>query len=138
MLAWEQGYKIGQWEMDAEHLILFSLLNQLDININADLARECVHDVLAALGAYIDYHFAHEEALMKAWGYPRLEEHSARHHDFMNEVARLRSQVQGEDTLRAALKVRAFVLDWLLGHILEVDVDYAQFIAAKAQGQACP
>lgn len=133
MLAWEQGYKIGQWEMDAEHLILFSLLNQLDININADLAEECVHDVLAALDAYIDYHFAHEEALMKAWGYPELESHSAKHHEFMAEVARLRQVVKDGDTLRGALKVRGFVLEWLLNHIMETDVDYARFVAAKAQ-----
>lgn len=133
MLAWEQGYKIGQWEMDAEHLILFSLLNQLDININHDLAGECVHDVLAALDAYIDYHFAHEEALMKAWGYPDLESHSALHHQFMAEIGRLRQSVKEGDEVRGALKVRGFVLDWLLNHIMETDVDYARFIAEKAK-----
>lgn len=133
MLAWEHGYKIGQWEMDAEHLILFSLLNQLDININADLADECVHDVLTALDAYIDYHFAHEEALMKSWGYPGLDEHAAKHHLFMVEVSRLREAVKTGDTLRGALKVRGFVLEWLLNHIMETDVDYARFIAEKAQ-----
>ncbi|KAF0222569.1 MAG: hypothetical protein FD176_2536 [Rhodospirillaceae bacterium] len=133
MLAWEQGYKIGQWEMDAEHLILFSLLNQLDININADLAEECVHDVLAALDAYIDYHFAHEEALMKAWGYPGLEQHSGLHHQFMNEVGRLREAVKIDDTVKAALKVRGFVLEWLLNHIMETDAEYARFIAEKSK-----
>ena len=133
MLAWEHGYKIGQWEMDAEHLILFSLLNQLDININADLADECVYDVLAALDAYIDYHFAHEEALMKAWDYPHLESHSALHHQFMNEIARLRALVKGGDMMRGALKVRGFVLEWLLNHIMETDVDYARFIAEKSK-----
>lgn len=133
MLAWEDGYKIGQGEMDAEHLILFSLLNQLNININADMAHDCVGDVLAALGAYIDYHFAHEEALMKAWGYPGLAEHSARHHEFMNEVSRLRQQAEGGDMLKTALRVRGFVLEWLLNHILDVDAEYAAFIAGKAK-----
>mgnify|MGYP001809684752 CR=1 FL=1 len=133
MLAWEQGYKIGQWEMDAEHLILFSLLNQLDININADMAGECVHDVLTALDAYIDYHFAHEEALMKAWGYPQLESHSATHHQFMGEIAKLREELKSGDVVRGALKVRRFVLDWLLNHIMETDVDYARFIVEKTK-----
>ncbi|OJX71755.1 hemerythrin family protein [Magnetospirillum sp. 64-120] len=133
MLAWEHGYKIGQWEMDAEHLILFSLLNQLDININADLAEECVHDVLTALDAYIDYHFAHEEALMKAWGYPGLDQHAALHHQFMVEISRLRQSIDSEDILRGALKVRGFVLEWLLNHIMETDVEYARFIAEKAK-----
>lgn len=129
MFVWEDGYKIGQEEMDAEHLILFALLNQLDVNINADRAGDCLDDVLNALGSYIDYHFAHEEALMRSWNYPGLETHSAVHREFIKELASLRAQVKGADALRAALKVRGFVLDWLLGHILETDVDYAAFIA---------
>ncbi|MEW5727832.1 MAG: hemerythrin family protein [Pseudomonadota bacterium] len=130
MLVWEEGYKIGHEEMDAEHLILFSLLNQLDTNINADMAGDCVADVVRALGAYIDYHFAHEEALMRSWGYPGLEAHSAKHHDFMGELARLRRDALSGDNLTAALRLRGFVLEWLLGHILAEDAEYARFIAA--------
>lgn len=135
MLVWEEGYKIGHQDMDAEHLILFSILNQLDTNINADMAGACVGDVLKALEAYIEYHFAHEEALMKAWGYPGLNGHSATHQAFMEEVSALRAKLEGEDELKAGLKLRGFVLEWLLGHILEADVEYARFIAAKSEKQ---
>lgn len=136
MLVWEEGYRIGHEEMDAEHLILFSLLNQLDTNIQHDMAGACLGDVVRALEAYIDYHFAHEEALMKVWGYPHLERHSAKHHVFMGDLSRLRRDALGGDDLKAALTLRGFVLDWLLNHILESDVDYAQFIAGKAVQQA--
>lgn len=129
MLVWEGEYKIGNEEMDAQHLILFALLNQLTINIDSDRASECLHDVMTALGDYIDYHFAHEEALMRSWNYPGLETHSAMHKEFIHELAGLRAQVTGSDALKAALKVRGFVLDWLLGHILETDVDYAAYMA---------
>lgn len=133
MFVWDESYKIGQEEMDAEHLILFALLNQLDININDDRAGDCVGDVLNALGAYIDYHFAHEEALMRSVGYPGLDAHSDKHHEFMKEVSRLRERAKGADALKAALALRSFVLDWLLGHILETDVEYAAFMAAKTR-----
>jgi hemerythrin len=131
MLAWEDGYKINHDDMDAQHLILFALLNQLDININSDLAEECVTDVMGALEAYIDYHFAHEEALMQSYGYPGLEGHTALHKEFSREVARLREAAKDGDMLKAALKLRGFVLEWLLGHILEVDAEYSRFIAGK-------
>ncbi|CAA7621315.1 Hemerythrin-like protein [Magnetospirillum sp. LM-5] len=131
MLAWENGYKIGHDDMDAQHLILFALLNQLDVNINADLADECVQDVLGALSAYIEYHFAHEEALMNAVGYPGLEGHAALHREFVAKVEELRTQAEDGNKQRAALKIRGFVLDWLLGHILEVDNEYSRYIAAK-------
>jgi hemerythrin len=131
MLAWEDGYKIGHEDMDAQHLILFALLNQLDVNINADLAGECVQDVLGALSAYIEYHFAHEEALMNAVGYPGLEGHAALHREFIDKVEQLRAQAESGDKQHAALKIRGFVLEWLLGHILEVDTEYSRYIAAK-------
>jgi hemerythrin-like metal-binding protein len=132
MLVWEDEYKIGQPDMDAQHLILFALLNQLTANIDSDRAGACLQDVINALGDYIDYHFAHEEALMKAWGYPGLDDHSAVHMQFVAEIKRMQAEVHGADAHKAAIKVRAFVLDWLLGHILGTDVQYAQFIAAKS------
>lgn len=136
MLVWEGEYKIGNAEMDAQHLILFALLNQLTVNIDGDRADDCLGDVMAALGDYIDYHFAHEEALMRKWGYPGVEEHAAKHAEFVAEVRRLRAMVVGIEGQKAAIRVRAFVLDWLLGHILGTDVDYAQFIAAKSGAAA--
>lgn len=132
MLVWEDGYKTGIDEMDAEHLVLFALLNQLDVNINDDSAGACLGDVMNALDAYVEYHFAHEEALLKAWNYPGLTAHAALHHRFRQDVARLRGQALTGGAHQAALKVRAFVLDWLLGHILEKDVAYASFIAGKS------
>jgi hemerythrin-like metal-binding protein len=132
MLVWEDEYKIGQPDMDAQHLILFALLNQLTANIDSDRAGDCLHDVINALGDYIDYHFAHEEALMKAWGYPGLDDHAAVHMQFVAEIKRLQAEVHGSDAHKAAIRVRAFVLDWLLGHILGTDAQYAKFIADKS------
>lgn len=134
MLVWEEGYRIGQDEMDSEHLILFSILNQLDININADMAAACVGDVLGALESYISYHFGHEEALMRAWDYPDLAGHAETHRLFIAEVGRLRAAAAAGGSLEAALKLRSFVLDWLLNHILETDAEYARFIAARREG----
>jgi hemerythrin len=133
MLVWEGEYKIGNEEMDAQHLILFALLNQLTANIDNGRASECLQDVMNALGGYIDYHFAHEEALMKAWDYPSLDEHAAKHVQFVAEVKHLQSLVAGHDAHKAAVRVRAFVLDWLLSHILGADAHYARFIAEKSK-----
>ncbi|CAA7626975.1 bacteriohemerythrin [Magnetospirillum sp. UT-4] len=131
MLAWEDGYRIGHVDMDAQHLILFSLLNQIDINLQAGMTKRCAVDLLGALTAYIEYHFAHEEALMLYHGYPGLDAHAATHHTFVAEVARLRCKLDSGDVAAATEEMRKAVLDWLLGHILETDTDYVRFIAAK-------
>lgn len=135
MSIWEEGYKIGHSEMDAEHLILFSILTQLEANLNADIAGAGVADIVKAFDSYIEYHFAHEEALMKAWGYPDLAAHSAAHHEFVNNLTRLRGRTAADAPHKAALELRSFVLDWLLSHTLETDVKYANFIAERGKGR---
>ena len=131
MLVWESAYRIGEKEMDSQHLMLFALVNQLDNNINQEMAAECIGDVLGALESYIAYHFAQEEALMRSWGYPHLDAHVATHEDFIAKVAALRESVLTENPLHSAIKARGFVLDWLLGHILGTDADYVRYIAAR-------
>lgn len=131
MLAWEDGYRIGIDEMDAQHLILFAILNQIDININSDMAQECVADALGALTSYIEYHFAHEEALLRKWQFPGFDEHKQRHKEFVDEVERLYDEAGKGDFTKSALQLRSTVLQWLLNHILCEDLEYANYIKAK-------
>jgi hemerythrin len=131
MLVWEDGYKIGHDEMDAEHLTLIALLNQLDIGINNDVPAHSIIEVLGALGDYLAYHFSHEEALMEHVGYPNFLGHLAEHQRFTPRFNQLCEEAEAGNALQAALKVRGLVIDWLLNHILTSDADYARFIAGK-------
>lgn len=131
MLVWEQTYKTGVPAMDAEHLILFSLLNQIDINIEKNEVG-CLNDVLGALETYIDYHFAHEEELLLAKGFPDLPRHAEVHRKFLAEVRALRDRVAEDDVLiAAAMRIRFLVMGWLIDHILEDDVAYAAHLARQ-------
>jgi hemerythrin len=128
MLTWGDEYRIGHEDMDGEHIILFALLNQLEINIRANQAATCVVDLLHALLSYISFHFAHEEALMATYGYPDLAQHHRAHEALIDETTRLSQRAASGDAGVVALEVRAFVLDWLLLHIREEDFRYAAHI----------
>lgn len=131
MFEWDNDYKIGISEIDGEHLVLFSLLNQLEVNINSEKAEECVEDVLSALLSYVGFHFENERQLMEKAGYPALDAHLAEHVRFVEKVHEL--QAEGAPGLARALHLRQFVLDWLLAHILGSDAAYARFALGKAQ-----
>ncbi len=140
MLAWEESYKIGHDRMDGQHLVLVALINQLDININDDGVQGILPDVLEAVGAYLGYHFAEEEAVMRAAGYPGLDGHVAMHRAFTEQFDRLLALAAAGQVLQAALKVRSFAIDWLIRHILQADAEYASHIAAAgpdARRPAC-
>jgi hemerythrin-like metal-binding protein len=132
MLTWGDEYRIGNEEMDGEHIILFALLNQLDINIGADRAASCVADLLRALLSYISFHFAHEEALMASFNYPDLGQHHLAHEALIAETTRLSKRAASVDAAVVALEMRAFVQDWLLRHIREEDLRYAVHIRKAA------
>ena len=130
MFEWEEDYKIGLPAMDAEHLVLFALINQIEINVNGEKADECLRDVLGALLSYVTFHFANEQELMAAHGYPGLADHIRQHEEFSRTVHEL-AKAGAEGGLEAALKLRGVVLNWLINHILRADVDYATFIRGK-------
>jgi hemerythrin len=128
VLTWGDEYRIGHDDMDGEHIILFALLNQLEINIGANQAAACVADLLRALLSYISFHFAHEEALMATYGYPELAQHHRAHEALIAETTRLGQRAATGDAAVVALEIRTFVRDWLLRHIREEDLRYAAHI----------
>jgi hemerythrin len=132
LLIWGDEYRIGNADMDGEHIILFALLNQLEININANQAATCVGDLLHALLSYISFHFAHEEALMASYGYPGLAQHHLAHEALIAETTRLGQRATSVDAGVVALEAQAFVRDWLLGHIRKDDLHYAAHIRGVA------
>jgi len=130
MFEWEEDYKIGLPEMDAEHLVLFALINQIEINVNGEKADDCLRDVLGALLSYVTFHFAHEQDVMAAHGYPDLADHIRQHEEFSKAIHDLAEEEAGGG-LETALKLRGMVLNWLINHILRADVAYATYIRGK-------
>ncbi len=129
MLAWSDDYKIGLKELDAQHLILFSIINQIDINIDSGRPADLIEDVLGALRSYVEYHFAFEEGFMRQHGYPDLEHHRDAHGSLSAELAGL--PAQSDDRLAQAVRIRKFAIDWLVDHILQEDAAFAEYMREK-------
>lgn len=128
MLAWTQDYKIGHDLLDSQHLLLFALINQIDINIQTKHAGELVTDVLGGLAFYTERHFEAEEALMRETGYPSRNLHHHSHLRLLEQLSALtRAAAEVDDRLGHALKTRKFVIDWLVGHILDEDAAFVEW-----------
>lgn len=133
MLVWSEEYKIHLPELDAQHLMLFGIINQIDINIQAGQAGELLDDLLGALASYVEYHFAFEEKMMRAHSYPVAREHHEGHMRLVATVKDLTREAGHGDRLTHALKIRRFVIDWLVDHILTDDADFARYVAEEAR-----
>ncbi|MBF0563224.1 MAG: hemerythrin family protein [Alphaproteobacteria bacterium] len=122
MFEWDNSYKTGIQSIDAEHLMLFSLMNQIKININADRGKECVADILDALSVYASFHFANEKKLMETANFPEIDDHITEHMNFSRAVNNMKTK----DI--SIYKVQSYLIDWLICHILGTDAKFVRFI----------
>lgn len=132
LMEWTQAMSVGVAQLDQDHQRLFDIINRLAENAEPGAAadeasQDQVRQCLYALMRYAESHFAREENVMKACGFPGLEHHLSEHVDFVARVQKLterleeqprqQSKVVNEDLLQ-------FLKDWLSHHILIEDMAY--------------
>ena len=132
MIIWDNEFKVGLPAIDSEHLILFSLLNQIDLNIEEENGAECLDDVIGAVLKYVDFHFNHEEQLMFDTLYPKWDEHCRQHRAFSEKIHDMRHDAMFEKNGTVASgQLRKYILDWFIGHILSVDQEFSLWLTNR-------
>jgi hemerythrin len=132
-LQFDPSYLTGIDAIDAEHQRLvdlvgkaFDSLTSTDSVTTSALVRLAVNDVIERTAV----HFANEESVMTAAGYPDLDRHRRIHVDLFNQtrVIELRLEV-GEPY--APLELHEFLYRWLIKHIATEDKKFGEFMATQ-------
>lgn len=116
MFQWNDRLDTGIVRIDADHIVLVALINQVIINTDSGGVAALRH-VVEALKGYVAYHFGYEEQLMAECDYPGRQEHMAQHcalRDRLGEMADKHSEI-------GAREMRNFLVGWLTEHIAEQD-----------------
>ena len=130
IIAWKDSYATGIGACDQEHQVLVARINELYEAIRNQETGRRLPEIVDALTSYTSKHFQHEEQLMTDWRYPGLEEQMVEHAKLRARVAEFRWQLEDGDA-QVAQKLLNFLREWLLHHIVEVDMRYAGFLAGK-------
>lgn len=128
VIIWTEEYRVGVDAIDKDHQAIFALTNRAS---QEDLSFDDQSRIVEELVDYTHYHFRREEAIMKACGYPDLEEHTRRHHKLEAYVSELAREWRDQNDAEAMIRLRGFLRNWWSGHILQVD----RTIAAYAHGK---
>lgn len=123
-IVWSPQYEIGIAAIDRQHRVLVDILNEL---LEAR-PRPLVFQTVRRLSEYATMHFAVEEAIMEAVGYPAFDDHLAGHRRFVEQVNAV-TRESAVSTIDTAVVVK-FVYDWLLHHIAGSDRGYADYLRA--------
>lgn len=121
---WDNQYKTGVPEMDCEHIMLFSLYNQLCAIIETGKHDYALEDTINAAMTYTRMHFGHEENYLKRVGYPGLEDHKKEHREIIQRMNRLYDSFEDNGAYAVAHDFKSLMFSWLAGHVLKDDQAY--------------
>ncbi|WGS85461.1 bacteriohemerythrin [Methylomonas sp. UP202] len=129
ILTWSNQLNVGIPSVDAQHRRLVEILNRLDEAVAVGDEPSAILDLVAALIDYTDYHFKHEEELMRAGNYAAddFELHCQQHRDFVATVVAEQQKAIAEPD-RVSNALLEFLVGWLSSHILYADKKMAQAI----------
>lgn len=119
---WRDNLCLDVPAIDADHKHLIELLNRLHYMAMAGDEREAIGAVLGELVEYTLAHFAREEALMRAAGYPGLAAHARMHEALRAQAAHFRSRFARDPRGFDVDRFYSFLSDWLIMHILGEDM----------------
>lgn len=122
---WSDSYYLKVHAMDEEHKILIAKINNLaeQIETFGEKRHPNIINSFKELASFTVHHFENEEAYMKSINYPDLIPHQAIHKKLLATVGEFQEQVESGHF--NAVKLMNFLNDWLLRHILNVDMKYA-------------
>jgi hemerythrin len=130
LLTWSDKFSVQVRQFDEEHKQLMNLINQLHDAMKTGQGKEVIGDVLKGLITYTQNHFAAEERLMKAHGYPAYGNHKKEHNNLTMKVLDFQKGFT-EGSALLSQTVMTFLKEWLTNHIQGVDKEYGPFLNGK-------
>jgi len=137
LVTWSSTYSVGIRAIDAQHMELINLVNDMYNHIVGDEEAERAYfkEVINHAVEYIKVHFATEEKIMRATKFPGYLEHKRAHDLFiLNFIENIRDYEDGKRVNLASFT--HFLKDWILSHIAIMDKQYFVFLKKIATRKA--
>lgn len=126
-LEWNENYSVGNIDIDEQHKILFTLINDVHNAVNkTGVTGNYIEYVILRLEEYVKYHFSFEEQLLIAGGYPKFKEHKELHTKFMKSVEEYKSKYKSN--IVPIREILDFMLTWTRDHVMKEDQDFKAYI----------
>lgn len=124
-LFWDEKYETSIDVIDFQHRILLERINDLIDLVNKNETQDNMFPILIFLEDYTHYHFDTEEQFFDSFNYKDKEKHLEEHRGFINRIIEFKEQyVRG--TVKIDRDLLDYLLNWLISHILETDMDFAK------------
>jgi hemerythrin len=119
--TWDRSLLLGDPTIDAQHRALFGTAGAFIQAVRSGAAHPEVERLLGFVHDYTAVHFRFEENLMRAAGYPLLDEHVWEHEQFIRRLG-----AQGPDGAPDALA--DLLASWLAQHVRGSDQRFGEYL----------
>ena len=130
LIKWDASLSVNIRLIDQQHQKLVDLVNQLYKALKSGKGADVLGDILGSLVDYTQRHFAEEERMMRAHGYPETEQHLAAHAELIRQVGEFKAKL-AQGTVSISSDLFNFLKSWLLHHIKQEDKSYGPFLNAR-------
>ena len=126
-LEWDPKYSVDIEEIDTFQKRMFELFNQLiDMKKAKAEPKDCIN-MISEINEYSKLYFSTEERYLRKKGYPDFAAHSKAHRQFTKSSISLRREIS-EDIENLTDDVIEELRNWLINHMLTLDVLYVPFL----------
>jgi hemerythrin len=130
LIKWRESYGTGVLSMDNQHRKIIDLINELYKHIRNEETSSSVEDVLSAMIKYAEEHLQEEENLLKTNDFSDYDEHMSKHQSYRERLSSLMAESK-TDPEAAVKSTYAFLRQWWMGHIVDEDKKYGEFLKGK-------
>nr|WP_068428925.1 hemerythrin family protein [Magnetospirillum sp. XM-1]CUW37491.1 conserved protein of unknown function \ len=131
-IAWDEALAVGDPSIDADHRRMIVLIAELEAAAGGEIDCAAIGRTLRDLAALCREHFAREEALQQAVGFPETEAHRTAHDMLLKRLdSVLAHYSEGGDEVRTGI-VRTLgdsLATWLVSHIVNNDMEFKPYVA---------
>lgn len=127
-IVWSDLLSAGCDDLDAEHKILVSLVNECVELSRTDEQDGRIVSAVVRLIVYTDQHFTNEERIMKQFGYPNTEEHTATHKLAMGQLHQLGLTTSGTKLCR---DIGSYLTNWFFAHATTHDRKLGEWLSRE-------
>jgi hemerythrin len=131
-ILFDESLVMGVEEIDRQHRELFARVEALVQAIRRGSSRQEVAHTLAYLREYVATHFAAEEELMRAVGFPGHDAHRGEHASFTRDFVSLEEEHRRDGASPSLIvRVNVWLTGWLRQHINRTDRELSTYLKAR-------
>ena len=120
-LDWREQLSVGNDLLDTDHKHLIGIINQVE-NCLAMEDWDELRKALDSLSLYSRAHFAAEEKIARAVGYPHVFSLHESHQALMDKLEQVKQELVKEWTPALVESFKTLLRSWLIQHVIKEDL----------------